>query len=49
VAFDDEAGLKVLLDRQREVQDAADLLRAAGTPEQLIALATAEHEATVGG
>ncbi|MGI9038278.1 MAG: S41 family peptidase [Gemmatimonadota bacterium] len=50
VAFDDEAGLKVLLDRQREVQDAAELLRAATTPEQLIALAAAERAATsVGG
>lgn len=49
VAFDDEAGLKVLLDRQREVQDAAELLRTATTPEQLIALATAERAATVGG
>lgn len=49
VAFDDEAGLKVLLDRQREVREAADLLRAASTPEQLIALATAESETTAGG
>lgn len=39
VALDDEAGMTVLLDRQAEVQEAAALLRSAGTPEQLIALA----------
>lgn len=49
IAFDNEAGLKVLLDRQAEVQQAADLLRGAGTPEQLIALASRERAAAVGG
>jgi carboxyl-terminal processing protease len=39
IALDDEAGLTVLLNRQAEVQEAAALLRSAGTPEQLIALA----------
>jgi len=42
IAFDDEAGLVVLLDRQAEVQEAAALLRSAGSPEQLIALAAAD-------
>ena len=42
VAFDDEAGLKVLLARHAEVQEAATLLRNVGSPEQLIALAEAD-------
>lgn len=42
VALDDEAGLQVLLARQAEVLEAATLLRNAGSPEQLIALAVAD-------
>jgi carboxyl-terminal processing protease len=50
IAFDDEAGLKVLLARQAEVQEAAALLRDARSPEQLIALAMAvEPSGTAGG
>jgi carboxyl-terminal processing protease len=45
IAFDDEAGLKVLLARQAEVQEAATLLRNVGSPEQLIALAEADDSA----
>lgn len=39
IAFDDEAGLRAQLERQREVQDAASMLRSASSPQQLIALA----------
>lgn len=39
MAFDDEAELKVLLARQAWVQEAVTLLRTAGSPENLIALA----------
>lgn len=49
VAFDDEAGLKVLLARQAEVQEAASLLRNAGSPEQLIALASAAEPTEIAG
>lgn len=49
VAFDDEAGLKAQIDRQREVENAAAMLRAAGTPEQLIALAMADRAEPAGG
>lgn len=49
VAFDDEAGLKVQIDRQREVENAAAMLRTAGTPEQLIALAMADRADPAGG
>lgn len=50
MAFDLEAGLEVLLARQAEVQEAVSLLRRAGTPEQLIALAaTAEPTEIAGG
>ena len=49
IALDDEAGLTVLLDRQAEVQEAAALLRSAGTPEQLIALAAETDVASGGG
>lgn len=42
IAFDDEAGLEVLLARQTEVQEAATLLRNVGSPEQLITLAAAD-------
>ena len=49
VAFDDEAGLKAQIDQHREVADAAAMLRAAATPEQLIALATADRAETAGG
>ncbi|HSM08582.1 MAG TPA: S41 family peptidase [Gemmatimonadota bacterium] len=49
VAFDDEAGLKAQIDRQREVENAAAMLRTAGTPEQLIALAMADRAEPAGG
>ncbi len=49
IAFDDEAGLEVLLARQTEVQEAATLLRNVGSPEQLIALAAADGSTEVTG
>lgn len=49
IAFDDEAGLEVLLARQAEVQEAATLLRNVGSPEQLIALAAADGLTEVTG
>jgi len=49
VAFDEEAGLKVLLARQAEVQEAASLLRDARSPEQLIALAAVAKPTEVSG
>ena len=49
VAFDDEAGLRAQIGKQREVNDAASMLRDAATPEQLIALAMANSSAAVGG
>jgi hypothetical protein len=49
VAFDDEAGLRAQIGEQREVNDAASMLRDAATPEQLIALAMADSSAAVGG
>ena len=49
IAFDDEAGLEVLLARQTEVQEAATLLRNVGSPEQLIALAATDGSLEVTG
>ena len=49
IAYDDEAGLKARIGRQAEVRDAAAMLRAAGTPEQLLSLAMAERAQAVGG
>ncbi|MFW6088494.1 MAG: S41 family peptidase [Gemmatimonadota bacterium] len=49
VAFDDEAGLKAQIDQQREVENAAAMLRSAATPEQLIALAMADRTESAGG
>ncbi len=49
LAFDDEAELEVLLARQAEVQEAVSLLRSAGSPEQLIALAATVEPTEIAG